>query len=64
MYMPASPHCEKKNAAYARACGQAFLTGASPSDFAPEDNEIDWVGRGTLADLNAMGRRQLGLEEW
>ena len=39
-------------------------TGASPSDFAPEDYEVDWVGRGTLDDLNSVGRKQLGLEAW
>ena len=60
MYIPASPHCAT-NAAYAAACGQAFLTGASPVDFAREDYEVDWVGRGTVEDLNETGRRQLGL---
>lgn len=61
MYIPAAPYCEK-NAAYARACGQAFLTGASPSDFAAEDYETTWTGRATVADLTPTGRRQLGLE--
>jgi hypothetical protein len=60
MYIPAAPYCEK-NAAYARACGQAFLTGASPADFAAEDYEATWTGRATLASLNATGRAQLGL---
>jgi hypothetical protein len=63
MYIPSSPYCEK-NAAYARACGQAFLAGVSPADFAPEDYEVDWVGRATVEDLNATGRKQLGLEPW
>lgn len=63
MYIPSSPHCEK-NAIYAAACGQAFLTGRSPSDFAPEDYEVNWTGRGTVADLNSVGRKQLGLEAW
>ena len=44
MYIPASPWCEK-NAAYAAECGQAFLKGVSPSDFAAEDYEVDWAGR-------------------
>jgi hypothetical protein len=61
MYIPASPHCEK-NAAYARACGQAFRTGASPGDFAEEDYEVDWTGRTTSDDLDATGRAQLGLD--
>ena len=60
MYIPASPHCPK-NAAYARRCGQAFLKGASPGDFAPEDYEAGWKGRATLDDLDAVGRDQLGL---
>jgi hypothetical protein len=60
MYIPASPHCEK-NAAYAAACGQAFLQGTSPSDFAAEDYEVTWTGRPAVADLTEVGRRQLGL---
>ena len=47
-----------------QTCGQAFLKGASPTDFAPEDYEVGWVGRGTVDDLNAVGRKQLGLEAW
>ena len=60
MYIPAAPYCEK-NAAYARACGHAFLAGASPADFAPEHYETTWTGRATLANLNDTGRAQLGL---
>jgi Protein of unknown function (DUF1479) len=60
MYIPASPWCEK-NAAYAAACGEAFRAGVSPSDFAAEDYEVGWVGRPTVAELNATGRAQLGL---
>jgi len=63
MYIPAAPYCDK-NAAYARACGQAFLTGASPADFAAEDYETTWAGRATPADLNDTGRKQLGLQPW
>jgi Protein of unknown function (DUF1479) len=63
MYIPSAPWCEK-NAAYAATCGQAFLKGASPTDFAPEDYEVDWAGRGTVSDLNAVGRKQLALEPW
>jgi hypothetical protein len=63
MYIPASPHCEK-NAAYAAACGQAFLAGRSPADFAPEDYEVNWTGRATFDDLNETGRKQLGLQPW
>src|SRR3954471_6415595 len=60
MYIPASPWCEK-NAAYAEQCGKAFLKGVSPSDFAAEDYEADWVGRPAADDLSAIGRSQLGL---
>jgi hypothetical protein len=60
MYIPAAPYCEK-NAAYARACGEDFLTGASPTDFAAEDYERTWAGRATAADLSHVGRSQLGL---
>jgi hypothetical protein len=60
MYIPASPYCEK-NAAYAAECGQAFLRGASPADFAAEDYEADWVGRPAVTDLSPTGREQLGL---
>ncbi|WP_086789852.1 YbiU family protein, partial [Crossiella equi] len=59
MYIPATPHCEK-NAAYAAHCAQAFQTGASPGDFAPEDYETTW-DRPTLADLTPLGRSQLGV---
>lgn len=62
MYIPASPYCEK-NAAYARQCGQDFLRGTSPADFANEDYEVQWSGRATLEDLNARGREQLSLND-
>jgi hypothetical protein len=60
MYIPASPFCEK-NAAYAAKCGEAFLTGVSPADFAAEDYEANWNGRATAADLSVTGLQQLGL---
>jgi len=63
MYIPAAPYCEK-NATYGRACGEAFLTGRSPSDFAAEDYEVSWVGRPAPEDLGPVGRKQLGLEAW
>jgi hypothetical protein len=63
IYLPSAPHCPK-NAAYGAACGQAFLRGVSPSDFAPEDYEVGWKGRATVEDLDAVGRKQLGLEPW
>lgn len=60
MYIPAAPLCEK-NRAYARRVALALEQGRSPDDFPPEDYEIDWQQRFTLADLNAHGRRALDL---
>jgi hypothetical protein len=51
-------------AAYARACGQAFLTRAGSWDFAAEGYEATWIRRATPADLSDMGRMQLGLQPW
>jgi Protein of unknown function (DUF1479) len=62
MYIPAAPWCDK-NAVYARLCGEAFLAGRSPGDFAAEDYEIDFAGRATLDDLDETGRRQLALAD-
>jgi hypothetical protein len=60
MYIPAAPWCAR-NAVYAEQCGQDFLAGRSPGDFAAEDYEVDFAGRATLDDLNAVGRAQLAL---
>lgn len=42
-------------------CGEDFLRGASPANFANEGYEVQWTGWATLDDLNARGRGQLGL---
>lgn len=60
IYIGACPEC-KKNTAYAAGQAKAFLEGRSPPDFAPEDYEVDFVGRATLDDLTDLGRRQMGL---
>ncbi len=60
MYIPAAPWCAK-NGTYARLCGEAFVEGRSPGDFAAEDYEVDFVNRAGFADLNDTGRRQLVL---
>ncbi len=60
MYLPAAPWCVK-NEIYARACGEAFLTGRSPADFSAENYEVDWDGRATVDDLTDLGRAQLAL---
>ena len=61
MYIPAAPWCDR-NEAYAANVREAFRTGSSPSDFPAEDYEREWNGRFGLDDLNATGRRGLGLD--
>lgn len=60
MYIPAAPLCDK-NLAYAKIVYEALETGSSPADFPKEDYEKDWKDRFTVADLNLIGRRSLGL---
>ncbi len=59
MYIPAAPWCPR-NERYAGHVREAFLTGASPSDFPAEHYERDWDGRFTVDDLNEIGRRGMG----
>ncbi len=61
MYIPAAPWCPR-NEAYAAVVRDAFATGSSPSDFPAEHYERDWAGRFRCADLNAAGRRGLGID--
>lgn len=60
MYIPAAPLCDK-NLHYAGKVANALDFGISPPDFPREDYERDWRARFTTADLNAIGRRSLGL---
>jgi Protein of unknown function (DUF1479) len=60
MYIPAAPWCPR-NETYATSVREAFLTGSSPGDFPEEHYERDWDNRFELEDLNATGRRGLGL---
>ena len=60
MYIAATVGCEK-NSAYTVRQAPAFLAGKTPPDFAPDDFEVDFRGRGTEADLTPLGRSQLGL---
>jgi hypothetical protein len=62
MYIASAPGCAK-NSAYLPQQAQAFLAGKTPPDFAPDDFEVDFVGRGTVADLTELGRSQLGITE-
>lgn len=60
MYIAAAPGCAK-NTAYLARQAPAFLAGRTPPDFAPDDFEVDFKGRGAEADLTPLGRSQLGL---
>jgi hypothetical protein len=60
MYIPAAPWCPR-NEQYAASVREAFVTGCSPEDFPAEHYERTWDNRFTLEDLNATGRRGLGL---
>jgi len=62
MYIPAAPWCPR-NEAYAASVRKAFTTGSSPSDFPDEDYERSWPNRFQLDDLNAVGRRGLGIDD-
>jgi hypothetical protein len=60
MYIGATPGCEK-NSRYLAKQAAAFLEGKTPPDFAPDNFEVDFIGRGTEKDLTELGRSQLGL---
>jgi hypothetical protein len=60
MYISSTPGCAK-NTVYLAKQAPAFLSGRTPPDFAPDDFEMDFKGRGTEADLTPLGRSQLGL---
>jgi hypothetical protein len=60
MYISSTPGCAK-NTAYLAKQAPSFLSGKTPPDFAPDDFEVDFKGRGTEADLTPLGRSQLGL---
>lgn len=62
MYIASAPGCSK-NSAYLEKQARSFLTGKTPPDFAPDDFEVDFIGRGTVADLTSLGRAQLGITE-
>ena len=61
MYVPAAPWCPR-NEAYAASVREAFITGSSPSDFPDENYERSWPNRFHFDDLNAVGRRGLGVD--
>jgi hypothetical protein len=59
MYISSAPDCAK-NRAFLELQKAAFLCGKSSPDFAPEDYEVAFSGRATLADLSPLGRQQMG----
>jgi hypothetical protein len=63
MYIGAAPYCAK-NAAYLERQKQAFLKGESAPDFAPENYEVAYQGRATMAELTELGKRQMGFASW
>jgi len=63
MYIGAAPYCPK-NANYLERQKSAFLKGESAPDFAPENYEVAYQGRTTLADLTELGKRQMGFAPW
>ncbi len=62
MYIGATVGCAK-NTAYLPGQAAAFLAGKTPPDFAADDFEVDFRGRGTEADLTPLGRSQMGLPQ-
>jgi hypothetical protein len=62
MYIGSTVGCAK-NSAYLARQAPAFLTGKTPPDFAPDDFEVDFIGRATESDLTPLGRRQMGLAQ-
>src|ERR1700760_218563 len=62
MYISSTPGCPK-NTAYLAKQVPTFLSGRTPPDFALDDFEADFKGRGTVADLTPLGRSQLGLPQ-
>lgn len=60
IYIPAAPWCDR-NANYAQKVRSAFEQGQSPDDFPSEHYEVDWADRFGSAQLNANGRRGMGM---
>ncbi len=63
VYVGSMPFCEK-NLNYAKKQAEKFLKGESPSDFAPEDYEVNYKNRTLINDLSDLGKKQMALKEW
>ena len=62
LYIASAPGCPK-NSAYLERQAPAFIAGKTPPDFAPDDFEVDFIGRATVQDLTEAGREQLGVTD-
>jgi hypothetical protein len=62
MYIGSAPGCPK-NTAYRERQALTFIAGKTPPDFPADNFEVDFAGRGTVADLTELGRSQLGITE-
>ncbi len=60
MYIGSTVGCDK-NWTYVAQQLPKFLEGRTPPNFAPDDYEVDFLGRATVNDLTPLGRSQLGL---
>jgi hypothetical protein len=59
MYIAPAPDCAR-NRRYAEIQKAAFEAGLSSPDFGPDNFEVDFSGRFTLADLSPLGLRVMG----
>jgi hypothetical protein len=62
IYIASAPGCPK-NSAYLERQAPAFIAGKTPPDFAPDDFEVNFVGRATVQDLTKAGREQLAVTD-
>jgi Protein of unknown function (DUF1479) len=62
LYIASAPGCPK-NSAYLGKQAPAFIAGKTPPDFAPDDFEVDFIGRATVQDLTEAGREQLAVTD-
>jgi uncharacterized protein DUF1479 len=62
MYIASAPGCPK-NSAYLERQAVSFLSGKTPPDFPADNFEVNFVGRGTLEDLDERGHSQLGITD-
>ncbi len=63
IYIGAAPFCNK-NEKYLVKQAECFERGGSAPDFAAENYEVDYQGRADLESLTALGRQQMGFDQW